>query len=74
MPSLNPNSKTRRSRYFAVFIAFIFTSLAHAAIIFASVRILERAGAIGWTLEWRESAALGLMAVTWRMWLRGGKG
>jgi len=74
MPEPKPNSKARRPRYFAVVLAFVFTSIAHAAIIFASARILEGAGAIGWTLEWRESAALGLMAVTWRMWLRNGKG
>jgi len=70
MPEPGSIPNARRSRGLAIVLAFLATSLAHAAIVFATARILEHAGAIGWTLEWRESAALGVMAVTWRMWLR----
>lgn len=69
MPAVNENSK-RRSRYLAILLAFLVTTLAHAAMIFIGVRLLKDAGAITWTLEWRDSASLGLIAVVWRMWFR----
>lgn len=69
MPELNENSK-RRSRYVAIAFAFAITSIAHAFMVWAAVRILNNAGAIAWTLEWRDSVGLGLIAVAWRMWLR----
>lgn len=69
MPAVNENSNVR-SRYVAIIFAFVTTCLAHAAIVFATARILNDAGAITWTLEWREAAGLGVLAVIWRMWLR----
>lgn len=69
MPALNENSKTR-TRYFAIVMAFVVTCLAHAAMLFAATRILNRAGVIGWTLEWADASALAVIVVTWRMWLR----
>jgi len=69
MPAVKENSNLR-PRYLAIVLAFVVTCLAHAAMIFVAVRILNGAGSITWTLEWRDASALGVIAVVWRMWLR----
>lgn len=69
MPQVNENSK-RSPRGLAIVLAFLVTCLAHAVILFIAARVLRDAGAIAWTLEWTQAGVLGVLAVTWRMWLR----
>jgi len=39
--------------------------------IFAAAWVMrERVGAIEWEIEWPDAAILGLVAVSWRVWLR----
>ena len=60
----------KRPRVVLLF-AFVFTCLAHAAMIFAASWILRtRVGAMDWKVEWFDASMLGTLAVVWRMWLK----
>jgi len=68
MSSPKETSKPARP---ATFLAFLITCLAHAIMIFAVAWVMrERVGAIEWEIEWVDAAILGLVAVSWRVWLR----
>ncbi len=66
-----PAKNEIKQKTIVIFFAFIFTCLAHTAMIFAATWILrEQVKAIEWSVTWPQASMLGVIVVAWRMWLR----